>query len=124
MVHFQCRRFLITIARALVVGPAIAQNDMPMWASNLIVPQRRVFDLDCRGQVQITAVTAQVRILEQVATTTMEINLHNPTRHRLDAELLVSVPEGAVVRGFATPNFHLPSSIRAQLLFRFTSPFR
>jgi len=41
-----------------------------------------------------------VDVVEQVATTTIEIALYNPTNSRLQAELAVPVPDGAVVRGF------------------------
>jgi len=70
-------------------------------ASNLIVPQRRVFAVNRRRAVQITEVNVGVAILEQAATTTMDIGLRNPTGSRLEAELLVAVPDGAVVRSFA-----------------------
>jgi len=70
------------------------------FASNLVVPQSRVFSVRRQGSVKIAGVSATVVILEQVATTTMEISLQNPTRSRLEAELMVPVPDGAVVRGF------------------------
>jgi len=70
------------------------------FASNLVVPQSRVFSVRRQGSVKIVGVSATVVILEQVATTTMEISLRNPTRSRLEAELMVPVPDGAVVRGF------------------------
>ena len=69
-------------------------------SSNVIVPQSRSFAADRRRQVQITGVKVGVVILEQAATTTMDIELKNPTGSRLEAELLVPVPEGAAVRGF------------------------
>ena len=37
----------------------------------------------------------------QVATTTVEIQLRNPSPGRLEAELLMPVPDGAMVRGFS-----------------------
>jgi Ca-activated chloride channel family protein len=70
------------------------------FAANIIVPQRRVFVTRGTAQVQITKVTARVKILKQVATTTIFIDLRNPTRRRLQAEMLVPVPDGAVVKGF------------------------
>ena len=51
--------------------------------------------------LQITGVTVGVVIRDQVATTMMEIQLRNPGAARQEAELLVPVPDGAVVRGFA-----------------------
>ena len=69
-------------------------------SSNVIVPQSRSFAADRRQQVEITGVKVGVVILQQAATTTMDIDLKNPTGSRLEAELLVPVPEGAAVRGF------------------------
>lgn len=69
-------------------------------ASNLVVPQRRVFAIGARQPVHMAEVAVAVAIVEQVATTTMEIALMNPAGARQEAELLVPVPEGAVVRGF------------------------
>jgi Ca-activated chloride channel family protein len=42
-----------------------------------------------------------VVIRGQVATTTVEIQVRNPSPGRLEAELLMPVPDGAIVRGFS-----------------------
>ncbi len=70
------------------------------FASNVIIPQTRSFAMGPTGVVQITQVSAQVAIIEQVATTTLDLALRNPSGSRLEAELIVPVPDGAVVRGF------------------------
>ncbi|MCA9185943.1 MAG: VWA domain-containing protein [Pirellulaceae bacterium] len=49
--------------------------------------------------MELARVDATVEILEQVATTTLDIHLRNSTGRRLEAELLVPVPDRAVVRG-------------------------
>lgn len=67
----------------------------------IVVPQSRAFVFDPNGALQITEVEADVVILEQAATTTLDISLRNPTSTRREAELLVPVPDGAVVRGFS-----------------------
>ena len=70
-------------------------------AANIIIPQSRAYSLSGQQrQVQITGVTAEVRILQQVATTTMDVGLDNPTRQIQEAEMLIPVPDGAVVRSF------------------------
>ncbi len=69
-------------------------------ASHIIVPQARSFAPNPAGTVQITEVNVGVEVLEQVATTTMDIQLINPTGARLEAEMVVPVPVGAVLRGF------------------------
>lgn len=70
-------------------------------AAVVVVPQARVFASHV-GQptVQITHVEAGVVILNQVATTTLDIHLGSTSAGRQEAELLVPVPEGAVVRSF------------------------
>jgi len=75
-------------------------SDRPL-ASNVVVPQTRAFSVDSRGRVEITEVTVGVVILEQTATTTMDISLNNPGNGLVEAELIVPVPDGAVVRTFA-----------------------
>jgi len=71
------------------------------FSSNVIVPQSRSFRVDRSKQaVEITGVKVGVVVMEQAATTTMDIDLKNPTGARQEAELLVPVPEGAAVRGF------------------------
>ena len=69
-------------------------------ASHIIVPQARSFAPNPAGTVQITEVNVGVEVLEQVATTTMDIKFINPTGARLEAEMVVPVPDGAVLRGF------------------------
>jgi len=50
--------------------------------------------------VEISAVSAEIEIVEQAAITTLEISLKNPGPRRQEAELIVPVPDGAVVRSF------------------------
>jgi Ca-activated chloride channel homolog len=70
-------------------------------ATNLIIPQARVYAIRAQAQpIQISDVSADVRILQQVATTTLEIGLTNPSERQQEAEMLVPVPDGAVVRSF------------------------
>ena len=94
-------------------------------ATNLIVPQSRAYALATQKQhVQISDVTAEVRILQQVATTTMEVGLTNPSGQMQEAEMLVPVPDGAVVRGFTfagsakEPTAKLLPKLEAQSLYR------
>jgi Ca-activated chloride channel family protein len=70
-------------------------------AANVIVPQARAFAAGPATAVEITGVQAGVVIIEQVGTTTLDIGLRNPSSRRIEAELVVPVPPGAVVRGFA-----------------------
>jgi Ca-activated chloride channel homolog len=73
------------------------------WATNVIVPQSRAFVSSgptTTKAIEITSVEAGVVILEQSATTTIDIGLRNLTGSRQEAELLLPVPPGAVVRSF------------------------
>jgi Ca-activated chloride channel family protein len=85
-------------------------------ASNVIVPQSRAraFTPDRRGTVEITEISVLIDILESTATTTIEIRLQNKSNRRQEAELIVPVPDGAVVRGFAYDGPH--GQITAEVL--------
>ena len=101
---------------ALAAGSSSAQVSVSRrpLAANVIVPQSRVIPVPPieppfprppryrrpEPGVQITGVSVSVSIIQQVATTTMEIGLKNPGRRRQEAELIVPVPKSAAVRGF------------------------
>ena len=83
-------------------GTAHAQNTHGRpWSSNVVVPQARSYALGRLPALQITGVSVGVVIRDQVASTMMEIRLRNPVAARQEAELLVPVPDGAVVQGFS-----------------------
>lgn len=69
-------------------------------ASYVIVPQARHFAAPAAGAVQVSEVNVRVEIVEQVATTTMDISLTNRGGSRLEAQLVVPVPDKAALRGF------------------------
>ncbi|MFW6114483.1 MAG: VIT and vWA domain-containing protein [bacterium] len=81
-------------------------------AANVIIPQRAVISSSGSAStavapraartdaVRIKRVDVSVAIVEQVAITTLEITLQNPTSRRLEAEVILPVPAGAAVRGF------------------------
>ncbi|MCP4642526.1 MAG: VWA domain-containing protein [bacterium] len=89
----------------LVLGVALgahAQRSVESsFADNVVVPQTRVLPMDPRGAVVIERVEADVKIVDQIATTTMIVHLKNPTNRRLESELLVPVPDETVVKGFS-----------------------
>ena len=94
-------------------------------ASNIIIPQARSYALGAQvDQIQISDVTAEVRILQQVATTTMDVGLTNPSGQVQEAEMLVPVPDGAVVRAFtfagsaSEPTAKLLPKADAKMLYR------
>ncbi len=70
-------------------------------ASHVILPQRSGFAMSRAGQaIEIERVKARIRILQQTASTTLEIDLRNPSSRRAEAVLLLPVPDGAVVSAF------------------------
>ena len=104
MKRAKCGVAILLVLAALVwaaeaAAPSAAVSSRP-WASNVIVPQSRAFSTDRQPAVQITGVEVGVVILEQAATTTMDISLQNTSGSRQEAELLVPVPDGAAVRSF------------------------
>ena len=86
------------IAPGHPVGPTSAAHPM---AANLIIPQSRAYSLRPHAQqIQISDVAAEIRIVHQVATTTLDVGINNPSAQQQEAEMLIPVPEGAVLRGF------------------------
>ena len=51
--------------------------------------------------IRVVGVSARVDIVDRVASTQLELELQNPTSGRLEAEVLVPVPDGASVKSFA-----------------------
>lgn len=95
---------MVAVAQTVVPPnpPAAAAHHFAARAlsSNVIVPQARVSMNRERVAIQVTRVDVGVVILEQVATTTMDISVRNVSGRREEAELIVPVPEGVAVRGF------------------------
>ncbi len=115
--------------RTAIIGVvvAVALSSLPVaarmrhvgvrpFASNVIVPQSRrvAFAPRHQGRVEMTDVAATIDILEGAATTTIEIRLKNNSGRRQEAELIVPVPDGSVVRGFAYDGPH--GEITAEVL--------
>ena len=95
-----------------IMGFAEARVPIFHSAQNYIVPQSRAYSFSASAaphharmpqRVQVTKVEVGVVILEQVATTTMDVSLYNPSRRRQEAQLLIPVPDGATLMGF---DFH------------------
>ena len=69
-------------------------------AANVIMPQARAWPIGRPAAIQVEGVEADVVVEAQVATTVLTLKLRNPAAVRQEAELLVPVPDGAVVRSF------------------------
>jgi Ca-activated chloride channel family protein len=95
----------LVVTITFIAGQAWAVNHISVrpLAPNVVVPQSRAraFTSDQQQAIEITQVDVLIDILESTATTTIEIGLRNTTNRRQEAELVVPVPDRAVVRGFA-----------------------
>ena len=82
-------------------SPVVSAAGFQTTASNLIIPQSRVYALHAQAQhIEISEVAADIRIVQQVATTTFDVGLTNASNQQQEAEMLIPVPDGAVLRGF------------------------
>lgn len=77
----------------------VAHSHLHLHSAHYVVPQARA-SAASRGQVQVQEVQAGIEIVEQVATTTLDILLTNGTGVRLEAQILAPIPDKAVLRGF------------------------
>ena len=97
---------IATHLRSILAGFAIVASSGVAVAQpvevNIVIPQRGVVRPDRVhiGPVKMTAVDASIRITGQVGATTMRITLANSASMIQEAQLLIPVPEGAVVKSF------------------------
>lgn len=68
------------------------------WCGNVIVPQTFRSSAIHSNKIHVTGVAADVSIVEQAANTVLEVSLKNVTSRNETAELLIPLPNGAVVR--------------------------
>ncbi len=100
------RAAVILLFHALLLAlaaPAVAQAHRP-WSANVVVPQSRAYmPAEPRrvAAVEVVGVDCRVGITEQVATTTLDLRLHNRSHRQQESEVLLPLPEGAVVRGMS-----------------------
>src|SRR5512142_747058 len=73
------------------INVSVLSSSSP-WAGQVVVPQARTFRMAAADAVEVTCVEAGAVILEQVATTTLDISLRNPGARVAEAELLIPVP--------------------------------
>ena len=95
---------------SVFVCPALAQIEhIRPVPPNVIMPHSRQYAFvlpQHERAIEITDVEVKIDILEQTATTTIEIRLENKSNRRQEAELVLPVPDGAVIRGFAYDGPH------------------
>ena len=85
--------------------------------TDIVVPNTRSFVMPHRsGGVELASVRATVKILEETASTTLELELVNHGAQPAEAIVVLPVPDDAAVSGFALEGTH--SEAIAQLLPR------
>lgn len=94
------RAFALIAAVFVVSSTAFAQGPAERSAA-FIIPQSRSAAVRGPAKIEIKEVSAGIVILEQAATTTLDIGLSNPSNSRIEAELIIPVPDGAVVKSFS-----------------------
>ncbi|UCD76088.1 MAG: VWA domain-containing protein [Phycisphaerales bacterium] len=123
-------RRLPIIAAGLVLAIASAAPAQSVLSSELgaarhvVIPQARSFQVHSEAPgIRIDRVSAKIRILQQTATTTLQIELSNPSRRQQEAVLLLPVPPGAAVSSFlfegasAEPTARLLPAAEARRLY-------
>lgn len=90
----------LEIVLALVV--TVEAQDLDQ-ADHVLIPQSRVFayTAEQQGAIRVYEVNADIILVESAAVTTLTIRIENMTSIRQEAELLLPVPPGAAVSGFA-----------------------
>lgn len=92
-------RLLCAIVAAAMLAPDTPARQLTRSDVQVIVtPVRSRPRPGANEPVRITAASASVLIVEQVATTTLELSLTNPAHRPQEAQLVVPVPEGVSVR--------------------------
>ncbi|TAJ21404.1 MAG: hypothetical protein EPO68_04725, partial [Planctomycetota bacterium] len=97
---------LFSLATAQTVSVTGNNNQVTVTAplaANVIVPQARSFSTGgapALEQLGVSEVRASVRILQQIATVTLDIGISNPTARIQEAELVLPIPREVAVRGF------------------------
>src|SRR5918911_2243967 len=88
-------------AQEIRPAPAPAVPVFRAQATNLVIPQARAYAVAPQAvRVSVAEVSVEAKIVQQVATTRMTVLLRNPGASQQEAEMLVPVPDGAVVRSF------------------------
>ena len=97
---FRFQVFLVTSVLVLAVTVGTQGQDR---ADHVLIPQSRVFAYTAvqQGAIRVYEVNADISLVESAAVTTLTMRIENMTNARQEAELLLPVPPGAAVSGFA-----------------------
>ena len=97
---FWCEIFLLGV---VLISPIMAEAQELDRADQVLIPNSRVFayTTEQQGAIRVYEVNADIALVESAAVTTLTIRIENMTGTRQEAELLLPVPSGAAVSGFA-----------------------
>jgi Ca-activated chloride channel family protein len=109
---------LLASGLALAAGAAPASAHRESRVPDIIIPSiDRIFPREPAQHVRLTHADASITFADQVATTELVLTLSNPTGAALESQLILPVPEGAVLRAFQLEGPGLPT-LEARLLPR------
>jgi len=92
----------VPAAHSQVAGTPAPERSQLSGVSHVLVPQVRGWSLQPgRQPIQVRWMRAQVEVLELAARTTLEFQVANPGGQQAEAVLLLPVPAGSAVSGFA-----------------------
>ena len=108
------------LSGAIGVGSGFGQQGadrrvLPVhWHPHPIVPITRPFGPPRPESrpVEVTGVGAAVTVVDQLATTQMDIALHNPNGRQVESEIVIPVPDGSVLRGFSFEGTNLEATAK------------
>lgn len=87
--------------RVLVGSLSTLQVATAQFATNVIVPQSRVVAANgATSAIRVAQITAEIDIAQRVGVTALSIDLENLSAIQQEAELLIPVPDDAVLRSF------------------------
>jgi len=91
------RLLLLCLSTIVAVGARL-----PAQQGVFVVPQQRVYDLghSASPTLRIERVGVLATIEDRAATTTLRVEIRNTSTVSVEAELVLPVPDGAVVKGF------------------------
>ena len=109
-----CCLIAAILAQGLVLaGPRRVEVPRPTC---VLIPQSRGSAIGRSAPVQVLRVDIAAVLLDQRATTTMDVHLANAGRKQVEADLIVPLPDGAAVREFSVDG--TPGELRAESLLR------
>jgi Ca-activated chloride channel homolog len=86
---------LATCAASL---PALAQPGIDRTVQTVLIPIGSRQRPEIASPITLNAVSARIEIRDQISMTTLELSLTNPASTQQEAQLLLPVPDGVVVR--------------------------